>query len=170
MTRSISFLYVVTLLSLSYLGGTLLFRFFPIHITERILSIVSPRLVDNDTSPSILVIIFPIIFMVVMMGLAFFSKLAIIAYIGSSFYAVFVGLSSAYLIASKQSLFLYGLWWFPFQCMISFLLLFIVIRVAPPFFIRNHPRKLRRDGAWFFIIMLIVVNIAEVMIYNLVVN
>ena len=125
MVRSLSFIHLFIILSVGYIGGTLLFREIPIAASERWIGFFDPRVISITEGSIIRPFITMLLFFVVTFLLSMNSKTRhAILFFGAVKCVVF-GLSSSFLLHSGMKIWEYAIWWFPFQfisCLISHLL------------------------------------------------
>ena len=167
MIRSLSFTYLFIILTVGYLGGTLLFREMPLASVENLLGLFDGRIVDGHATSFIKPFLMTQLFFLIAFGLSFVKKLRfIITFIGA-IKCVLFGLATGYLLSSGMKIIEYGLWWFPSQLAICFLLLLFCAILKPPFFIKTVGHKSRNDRALLFLLGLVMlITVAEFLIYR----
>lgn len=160
MIRSLTLIYLFIILAVGYLGGTLLFRQIPTESVEKMLVIFDARVIDGKEVNWIWPILVTILFFIIVFALSHIKKFRFPILLIGALKSVLFGLSSAYLLATGMKIIVYGLWWFPFQFIINFLLLSFCALLSPPFFIRTIGRRQRNDRGLLMIGLLTIVAMA----------
>lgn len=171
MIRSLTLIYLFIILAVGYLGGTLLFRQIPTESVEKMLVIFDARVIDGEGGKWVWSILVTILFFVIVFALSQIKKFRFPILLIGALKSVIFGLSAAYLLATGMKIVVYGLWWFPFQFIICFLLLSFCALLSPPFFVRTIGRRQRNDRGLLIIgVFTVVVMAIEMSIFMFLLN
>lgn len=166
MTRSLAFTHLFIILAVSYLGGTLLFRELSEASVEKILIIFDARVVEGREANLLLPITATVLFFVLAFVLSRFKYSRFLVLFTGAVKCVIFGVSSAFLLAEGLRILEYAIWWFPFQLLICFILLFYCAILTPPFFLKTTGRNERNNrGLIILVIFAAILVVAEYMIF-----
>lgn len=166
MSRSLSITYLLVILTVGYLGGTLLFRELSGEIIEKLLLIYDARIVEGQEANFIWPLLVTIIFFIVAYGLSRYSYSRFLVIFIAAIKAVLFGLASGYLLKSGIKMVEYTIWWFPFQLLICFVFLLYCAILTPPFFLKTTGKKVRNDRALLILATLgIVLLVIESLVF-----
>lgn len=169
MARSLSFIYLFIILAISYIGGALLFREWPISSFERIIGLYDARVVKGAEASITSPVITTVVLLALILLMARYKKLRMFVLLIGALKSVMFGLSSTFLLSNGMKLVAYSIWWFPFQLVSCFLFLLLCTVLHPPFFIHPAIRKQRPLQALPILIgLLAVVQIVESLVFHLV--
>lgn len=103
------------MITVSFIAGVAFFQLFSLDQATKVIQILDRRLLFEST-PTLLQSIIPIaIFISIVLLFATHPYFFSLAKVGIAIKTCFFGFSSVYLLAQKNELLAYGLWWFPFQ-------------------------------------------------------
>ncbi|PIC65520.1 hypothetical protein CSV79_00120 [Sporosarcina sp. P13] len=167
MARSLSFIYLFVILAISYIGGALLFREWPITSLEQIVGLYDQRVVKGADASIWSPIIVTFSFITLAMILSKYKRVRfIIMFIGAAKCVLF-GLSSTYFLSTGMKLVMYTVWWFPFQFMGCLVFLILCTVLNPPFFTSPAHKKDRPLSTVPLLIgLLLIIQLLELTIYH----
>ncbi|MBY0222653.1 hypothetical protein [Sporosarcina aquimarina] len=166
MARSLSFIYLFVILAISYIGGALLFREWPINALETIVGLYDQRVVKGSEASiwSPLIVTFTFITLIII--LSKYKRVRFILPLIGATKCVLFGLSSTYLLSTGMKLVMYAVWWFPFQLVGCFLYLILCTVLNPPFFVAPALKKDRPLSAIPLLIgLLLIIQLLELLIF-----
>lgn len=169
LNRSYFVAYVFVILIISYLGGVLLYRRTSPETSVALLKLVDERVFLGTELP-IWKILLPLIILIGM--ILFFAThrwLAPLTLLVGTGKTVYFGFTSGFLIEQQGSIVPYAIWWFPFQLMVSLLLILFCLVIAPPFFIHRNFDYNQKKVLIVIAVFAIGISLIETVVYRLVV-
>lgn len=167
MARSLSFIYLFVILAISYIGGALLFREWPIASLEPIVGLYDQRVVKGAGASWWSPIVVTASFITLAMILSKYKRVRFMTMFIGALKCVLFGLSSTYFLSTGMKLVVYTVWWFPFQFVGCFLLLILCSVVHPPFFIAPAHKKNRPLSTVPLLIgLLLIIQLLELTIFH----
>ncbi|AXH98819.1 hypothetical protein DV702_03210 [Sporosarcina sp. PTS2304] len=167
MARSLSFIYLFVILAISYIGGALLFREWPIASFEPFVGLFDQRVVKGSDASIWSPLIVTSSFIALVMILSKYKRVRfIIMFVGATKCVVF-GLSSTYFLSTGMKLVMYAVWWFPFQFLGCLVFLILCTVLNPPFFTAPAHKKDRPLSAVPLLIgLLLIIQLLELTIFH----
>ncbi|QTD42226.1 hypothetical protein [Sporosarcina sp. Te-1] len=166
MVRSLSLIHLFVILSISYIGGALLFREMSVEASESLLYFLDRRIIEHESSV-LWTLLSVILFFLIAYVFSIDKRTRPVVLLIGALKGVIFGLSSSYLLSTGMGMIQYAVWWFPFQFIICFLLLIYCFVLSPPYFERVHSRKRRNLRSLPILLTFFVcVQIIETLIYQ----
>lgn len=126
------------MITISFLAGVAFYQLFTLDQAMTVISLFDARILLEEM-PSIQKTIVPLAISVIVVVLfATHPYFFVIGKIAIALKMCFVGFSSVYLLAQRDELLAYGVWWFPFQFLYIVLLLLLCERLSGQ---RNMKKK-----------------------------
>ncbi|MFF5993531.1 hypothetical protein AAGS61_02100 [Lysinibacillus sp. KU-BSD001] len=153
------------MIAVSFIAGVAFFQLFSLEQATQVINIMDKRILLEKT-PTIWQSMLPLAITVSIVLLfathPYFFGLAKIAI---AIKTCFFGFSSVYLLAQKNELLAYGIWWFPFQFLyIVVLVLLCEFIASAPKFAKNKERSSLRISVTFFILISLIFFVEIVVI------
>lgn len=82
---------------------------------------------------------------------------------------VYFGFTSGFLIEQQSSIIPYAIWWFPFQLLVSLMLILFCLVIAPPFFIHRNFDFNQKKVLLMLAGLMCMISIVETVVYRIVV-
>lgn len=166
MARSLSFVYLFVILAISYIGGALLFREWPVASLAQIVGLYDPRIVKGSEAALWSPVAVTLCFVLAALVISKYKRVRFITmFLGAVKCALF-GLSSTYLLSTGLKLVSYTIWWFPFQLIGCLVFLILCTVLHPPFFSAPANRKDRPLAAVPALVgLLLVTHLLELTIF-----
>jgi len=82
---------------------------------------------------------------------------------------VYFGFTSGFLIEQQSSIIPYAIWWFPFQLLVSLMLILFCLVIAPPFFIHKNFDFNQKKVLLLLAGLMCTISIVETVVYQIVV-
>lgn len=167
LVRSLPIIYLFAVLTVSYMGGAILFTMISTEEASKLVNWYDIRLASTSNR-SFLQIALPtlVLYLVAMMG-AISNKTVRIVPLFAALKCVLFGFASSYLLNTDRGIVEYALWWFPFQLVAAILFLFFCLLLSPPFFVKLTNRKERNKRGLIMIGMLSVLVFGmDVIVYR----
>ena len=128
------------MITVSFIAGVVCFQLFSLEQAKKVINIMDKRILFEAT-PTIVQSIIPLaIAFIVVLLFATHPYFYNIAKIAIAFKTCFFGFSSVYLLAQKNELLGYGIWWFPFQ------FLYVILLVLLSEYLTATHKLTRRKG------------------------
>ncbi|ARJ40148.1 hypothetical protein CSV71_00685 [Sporosarcina sp. P21c] len=167
MARSLSFVYLFVILAISYIGGALLFREWPVTSLEQIIGLYDQRVVKGSEAALWSPVVVTLSFILLAIILSKYKRVRFITMFLGAIKCAFFGLSSTYLLSTGLKLVSYTIWWFPFQLISCLLFLILCSVLNPPFFAPPASKKNRPLTAVPpLIALLLITQILELAIFH----
>ncbi|WP_153732172.1 hypothetical protein [Sporosarcina obsidiansis] len=167
MARSLSFIYLFVILAISYIGGALLFREWPLTSLEQVVGLYDQRVVKGSEAFIWSPFLVTFVFITIVIILAKYKRVRFIIMMIGAVKCVLFGLSSTYFLSTGMKMILYSVWWFPFQLIGCLLFLILCTVLNPPFFAAPALRKDRPLSAVPLLIgLLLVIQLIELSIFH----
>lgn len=163
MARSLSFIYLFIILTVSYIGGALLFREWPASSIERVVTLYDRRAMGGAVwYPALLAAGFA----AAVLLLSKYGKIRFLIMFIAAVKGVLFGVSSAYLLSAGMKITAYAFWWFPFQ-LLGCLLFFILCAVLhPPFFTPNLRKQRPAAAVPAVLAVMAAVQLLDIAVYH----
>ncbi|ARD49408.1 hypothetical protein SporoP37_15215 [Sporosarcina sp. P37] len=167
MARSLSFIYLFVILAISYIGGALLFREWPVTSLEQIVGLYDQRVVMGAEAALWSPVAVTLSFVVLAIILSKYKRVRFMTMFLGAVKCTLFGLSSTYLLSTGLKLLTYTVWWFPFQLISCLLFLILCTVLNPPFFVAPAVRKDRPLTAVPLLIgLLLITQLLELSVFH----
>lgn len=167
MARSLSFIYLFVILTISYVGGALLCREWPAAALEQVVGLYDGRITKGSDASLWSPFLVTCSFIGLAVILSKYRKLRFLVLLIGALKCSLFGMSSTFLLSDGMKILLYSVWWFPFQLAGCVLFLMLCMVLNPPFFASPGLKKERPLTAVPMLIgLLLVIQLMELTIYH----
>ncbi len=153
------------MITVSFIAGVAFFQLFSLSQATEVIQLLDRRLL-LESEPTLIQSIIPIaIFIGIVLLFATHPYFFGIAKVGIAIKTCFFGFSSVYLLAQKNELLAYGVWWFPFQFLyIVMLVVFCEYLVATHKATRKRERFSLKESGMLMLFMGVIFFLETVVI------
>jgi len=163
MSRTVSIFYHASIIAVSFVCGVI---FFHIIGGPKAEPFIEPRLADGDRQ-SIFRLVLPVAISIgLILLLATHSVLKVLVRVTVAMRATFFGFSSVFLLQKLEAVWLYTIWWFPFQLIYCILLLVLCNLLVPAWSKRKIGKQVSGRTILLNFIAFFIIIVAEFIVIS----